>query len=144
MPRHERRVEAHGFARLRAAVALQRGDPHLGQHLQQALADRLGVGRARLRLVAHTGERFGARHRVERLEREVRADRAGAERYQERDVRYLPRFARLDHQPRMRSQSASSQVVMHRGQCEQRRNRRPLGTRFAVAEDENTASVAHG
>ena len=46
----ERLVEADRFEDLRAAIALQRRDAHLGHHLEDALVERLDVvrdGRAR-------------------------------------------------------------------------------------------------
>ena len=68
-------VEADRLEDLGAAVALDRGDAHLGHHLDDALADRLDVVLDRVLLV-DAGQQALAAHVVERLEGEVGIDRA--------------------------------------------------------------------
>ena len=71
-------VEADGLEDLRAAVALQRRDAHLGHHLEDALVERLDVVRRPPSRASMPVEHALPDHVVERLEREVRVDRAGA------------------------------------------------------------------
>ena len=67
-------LEADRLEDLRAAVALQRRDAHLGHHLEDALVERLDVV-ARPPARASTPASMPLPdHVVERLEREVRVD----------------------------------------------------------------------
>ena len=65
-----------------------------------------------------------ADHVVERLERQVRIDRAGAVAEQQRAVMHLARVARFDDQRAARARALADQVMVHAGGREQARNRR--------------------
>ena len=85
-------IETDGFEDLRAAVALQRRDAHLGHHLQDAFVQRVDVVGDRL-IVRHAHELTLADHVVERLEGEIRIDRARAVAEEQRAVMHFPRVA---------------------------------------------------
>ena len=93
IPLDELLLEADGFENLRAAIALQRRDAHLGHHLQDALVQRLDVALDGL-LVRQAGQHSAADHVVERLEREVRVHGAGAVADEQRQMVHFARFAR--------------------------------------------------
>ena len=67
----DRVIEADGFKDLRAAIALDGRNPHLGHGLHDALGDGLQVVLDRL-LVVDVLENALANHVVERLERQIR------------------------------------------------------------------------
>ena len=100
----ERAVEADRLEHLRAAVALQRRDAHLGHHLEDALVERLDVVLDRL-LVRDADEHPLPDHVVERLERQVRVDRAGAVAEEQRAVMHFARVARFDDQRAARARA---------------------------------------
>ena len=93
----EAAVEADRLEDLRAAVALQRRDPHLRHDLQDALVQRLDVV-ADGALVGQSLEHPLLNHVVERLEREVGVDRAGAVADEQRDVVHFARVAGFEDQ----------------------------------------------
>src|SRR6478752_9893676 len=82
----EARAEADGLEHLRAAVRLDRGDPHLGDHLEQSLLGGLDVLRFRRRLVDRGRQVAGAYEANERLEREIWIDRPRAVADEQREV----------------------------------------------------------
>ena len=71
-------------------------------------------------------QRALADHVVERLEREIRIDRAGAVANQQRDVMHLARVARFEHQRATRPRALAHQVMVHARGREQARDRREL------------------
>ena len=93
----ERLVQADRLEDLRAAVALQRRDPHLRHHLEDALVERLDV--VGDRLVALDPRQHPLEdHVVDRLEGDVGIDDAGAVSHQQRHVVHFARVAALDDQ----------------------------------------------
>src|ERR1039457_7159449 len=82
---------------LRALVALHRGDPHLGDDLDDPLVDGLHV--ALLGVAGAPGDHLLADLVVNRLEREVGVDGARAIADEETEVVDLARLARLQNQP---------------------------------------------
>ena len=139
----ERLVEADGFEDLRAAVALQRRDAHLGHHLQDALVERVDVVLDRLR-VRHADEQLLPDHVVERFEREVRVDRAGAVAEQQRAVVHFARVAGFEHEAAARARALPHEMMVHAGRRQQARNRRALAIGAAVREDEDRVARFHG
>ena len=115
-------VQPDGFEDLRAAIALLRRDAHLRHHLQQAFDGGLDV-----RLVELV-ERVGLRdialvaQRVERGERQVRIDRAGAVAGQQGEVLHFARLARLDDQSAAGARFFAKQMMMHAAGGQQRGN----------------------
>ena len=95
----ERLAQADGLEDLRAAVAGERRDAHLGHHLEDALVERLDVVLDRL-LVREARQLALPDHVVQRLEREIRVHRAGAVAEQQRAVVHFARVARLERPAR--------------------------------------------
>ena len=62
---------------------------------------------------------------LERLEHQVRVDRAGAVADQRREVVDLARLAGLEHEPGLQARALAHQVVVDAGDREQRRDRAP-------------------
>ena len=65
-----------------------------------------------------------ANHVVERLERQIRIDRAAAIADQQREMMHFARFARFEHQPDPGARAFADQMMMQPGHRQQRRNRR--------------------
>jgi hypothetical protein len=89
---HECPIEADRFEDLGATVALQRGDAHLGHHLQDALVQRMDVVDHRL-VMGDADELPLPDHVGERFERQVRIDDAGAVAEEQCAVVHLARVA---------------------------------------------------
>ena len=118
--------DADGLKDLRAAIALQRRDAHLGEHFQQALVDRFLVI-LQGRLEVHTvGQQSAALRIFERLNRQIRIHRAGAVADQQAEVMDLARFAGFHHQRHLRARAFADQVMMQRRKRQQRRDRRVI------------------
>ena len=64
---------------------------------------------------------------VERLEHQVRVDRARAVADQRREVVDLARLAGLEHEAGLQARALAHEVVVHAGDRQQRRDRRALG-----------------
>ena len=129
-------IEADRFEDLRAAIALKGRDAHLGHHLQDAFVERVNVVLDRL-LVRDADEQPLLDHVVERLEREVRVDDAGAVAEQQRAVMHLARVAGLDDQPAPRARALADEVMMDAGRREEARNRRAIAVGAAVRQDQD-------
>ena len=117
-------LEADRLEDLRAAVGLDRRDPHLGDRLEQALADRLDDVALGLVGVVDAGDAALGDQRVDRLEQQVRVDRARAVADQRREVVDLARLAGLEHEAGLQARALAHEVVVHRGHRQQRRDRR--------------------
>src|SRR5262249_39550424 len=92
---HERGLESHRLEDLCARVAADSGDAHLGDRLEQALADRLDHVRLGVVGALDTGQQAEVVQLEERLEREIRTHRARAVAEQAGDVVDLARLSRL-------------------------------------------------
>ncbi len=107
-------VETDRLEHLRAAVRRDRGDAHLRHHLQHALAGGLDVLLHRFVRISATETVETLRDQVlDRLEREVRVDRAGTVTSEERHVVDLARVAGLDDEPDLRARLLANEVVVH-------------------------------
>ena len=94
-------VEPDGLEDLGAAVGLDRRDPHLRHHLQQALADRGQQPLVAPRRAMRSAGQLGAAVQVgERVEHQVGVDGGGAVADQRGEVVDLARLAGLDHEAR--------------------------------------------
>src|SRR6476661_499702 len=93
MPRDERRMEPERLEDLRAAITLERRDSHLRQNLEQSLAHRIDVVRARVFAVDAADEHIVIGQSIDRLEREVRTYGARAVADEQRELRNVSRFA---------------------------------------------------
>jgi hypothetical protein len=110
--------EPDGLEHLRAVVALDGADPHLGDHLHQPLDHRLQV--LLLRLRGGAGQKTLLDEVVHRLEGQVRVHRARPVAHQEREVVHLAGFSALDDQAATGPRALADQVVMDRRNGEQR------------------------
>src|ERR1051326_3187511 len=119
-------VQSYGLPKLRAAITLKRRHAHLRQDLEQPLLGRFHIHRLRRRTLA-------AR------EREIGMHRRGSITEQERKMGDIARVAALDDQAHSRATAFANQVVMNRGDGEQRWNRRVRGVDLAIAENEHAA-----
>ena len=128
------------FEDLRAAIALDRGDAHLGHDLDHALRGGLHEIRARL-LVVDSGEQPFADHVVDRLERDIRIDGGRAVADEQREVMHLARFAGFKHERDARAEAFANQIMVQAGNGEQRGNRRGLARDAAIAEDDHVDFV---
>ena len=135
-------VQPDGLEDLRAAIALLRGDAHLGHHLEQALADRLDVVLFQFLVAERVGEVSVGQHLPQRAEGQVRIDRAGAVAGQQGEVMHLAGFARFDDQAAARAALFAHQVMVHAAGGQQGRNRHQLGVHAAVGEDQDRDAVA--
>ena len=126
-------VEADRLEDLRAPVALQRGDAHLGHHLQHALRAGLDVVANRLRpvdvLQLAVGEQL-----LDGLEGEIRVDHGGAVPHEQRHVVTLAGLAGLDDQRAARAGALAHEMVVDAGRGEQGRDRRVLPIYAAVGQ----------
>ena len=133
-------VDADGLEQLRAGVGGQRRDAHLGHHLQHALAGGLDVVLQR-GLAVEIREIAAVEHVLDRLERHVRVDRGRAEADQRGHVVHLAGVAGLDDQADLGAGALPDQVVVHRRDSQQRRDRRQLLVGLAVGQHDDPRAV---
>ena len=127
---------------LRAAVRADGRDPHLRDRLEDCLAGPLDHVLLGLRGGLDARQAAVVEHVVQRLEREVWVDRARAVADQRADVVDLARLGRLDDEPCLQPRALAHEVVVHRGDREQRGDRHAVAARVAVADDQDV--VARG
>ena len=139
----DRVVEADGFKNLRAAIALDGRNPHLGHGFHDAFGDGLQIVLDRL-FVFDVLENALANHVVQRLERQIRIDRARAVADQQRKVMNLARLTRFQYQPDPRARAFTDQMVVHAGQGQQGGNRRMVVVDAAIGQNEEVAALADG
>ena len=120
---------------LRAAIGLIGRDPHLGDDLQNALAERLQV--ILLDLLGRQRQTVLGADLLEGREGEIRVDRLGAIAGQHAEMMHLARLAGLDDDAGLGAQPLPDQVVVHRRGREQGRDRHPLGRHGAVGQDQD-------
>ena len=84
-------------------------------------------------LCVDAGEHALPNHVVERLERQVRVDRARAVADQQREVMDFTRFTRLETRPTRVRMPLRIEMVMHARDSEQTRNRRVFAFDAAIA-----------
>ena len=132
-------VDADGLERLRGGIGGDGGDAHLAHHLHHALAERLEV-------IAHgrggfdAGEFAFTDEVLDRLEGQIRVDRRGAEADEHRDVVHLAGVAAFDDKCDGGALLGAYQVVMHRRDGQQRRDRRPGVVGVAVRDDQGACA----
>ena len=152
VPVDQRRLETDRLEDLRAAVGLDRGDAHLGDRLQQPFADRLDTFCA-----ASSSARPAPRCRscaridvcdpsvedqpVERLEHQIRVDRARAIAEQRGEVVHLARLARLEDDPGAQARALAHEVVVDGGHRQQRWNRRAARPHQPIGEDDDVDAL---
>ena len=133
----ERLLEADRLEDLRAAVALDGRDPHLGDRLEQGLAQSLDDPSLGLVGVLDAGDAPVAGELVDRVEHEVGVDGARAVADEHGEVVDLARLAGLEHEARAQARALAHEVVVHGADGQQRRDRRALRAGGAIGEDED-------
>ena len=121
---HQALAQSDGLEYLRAAIALQRRDAHLAEGLQQSFVDALHVIGHRLLVGA------------DRLQRQVRIDRARPVADQQREVHHLARLAALDDQRHLRARLFAHQVIVYRRHRQQAGNGRIFLIHPAIRENQ--------
>src|SRR6476659_3520408 len=132
----ERSIEPDRFEDLRAAVALERRDAHLGHRLEDALVERVDVVQHGL-MMRNAGQLAAADHVVERLEGQVRVDDSGAIAEEQRAVMYFPGVAGLDDEAASRPGALADEMMMDRRGGEQARDRRARAVGAAIGQNQN-------
>ena len=135
--------ETDGLKNLRAAIRLNRRDAHFRGDFHDTLHRGLRKIFAR-GLVFHADEQALTNHVVERLERQIRIDRAAAVSDQQREMMHLARLARFEHQADARPRALANEMVMQPAHREQRWNRGVLRVDAAVGQNENVDAVGDG
>ena len=113
-------VQPDGLEDLGAVVAADRGDAHLGHHLEEASLDHAAVPREGVRRLAPGPRRL----RRDRLVHEVRIDGAGSVADQRRDLVDVPRFSGLRHQAHPHPQAPADEFLVHRPHGQEHRDGR--------------------
>ena len=139
---HELLVETDGLEDLRSPVALEGGDPHLGEDLQQSLVD--GFQIVVQGVLEADVEKPVLAHVLERLDRQIRVDGAGAKANQEGKMHDFAGLARFHDQRHLSARALPNQVMVHRRQRQQTGDRREAGLDAAVGEDQQRVSVPNG
>ena len=137
----QRARQADRLENLRAGVGHVGGDAHLRHHLAQALADRLDE--ILDRLVAGLRVVRPGMHGQQRFQRKVGMDRLGAVTAEQGEMMHLAGGARFDDEAGTGAQALVGQVLVDRGQREQRRNRDVVGIDLAVRDDDDRVARTH-
>ena len=125
-------VQPDGLEDLGAVVAADRGDAHLGHHLEEASLDHAAVPREGVRRLAPGPRRL----RRDRLVHEVRIDGAGPVPDQRRDLVDVPRLSGLRHQAHPHPQAPADEFLVHRPHGQEHRDGRLPRIDGAVGEHE--------
>ena len=127
-------VQSDRFKQLGALVRLQRRNAHLGSDLQYAGCQRAVVIRKGFRRVELHRAVFA--QFTDPLMRQVRVDRPGAEGNQQRQLVDIPRLSAFEHHGNRRPLLDADQVLLQRGNRQQRRNRQVFRVHAPVGEDQ--------
>ena len=140
---HQRAIEADGFKDLRALVALQRGDAHFREGLEQAFVDGLHVIFENLVPAIVHGKRAVAVQILERLDGQIRIHGAGPITEQQSEVHDFAGLAGLDDQRHLVAGLFANQMVVHGGERQQAGNRRVLVVHAAVGKNQQRKAAAY-
>ena len=125
---------------LGAGVRRDRRDAHLRHDLQHALAERVDEVLDGL-LGRDAGDVAGAHEILDGLHREVGVDGGCAVPDQRRDVVHFAHVAGLDDETALHARLVADEVVVHGREHQQRRDRREVLVRVAVAQDDELGAV---
>ena len=137
-------MKADGLEYLRAAVALEGRDAHLGHDLHDALEDGLDVVLLGGLVVGTVGVRPLAGHLGEGLEGDVWVDGARAVAEEEGYLSHVPRLAGLDDDADLRAHALADEVVMQAGSRQKAWYGGVLGVDIAVGQDDDGTSIGDG
>ena len=136
-------IESDRFENLRAAIGLDRGDAHLRENLEQAFVNGFDELAFRGRCIQPFGEIAVTLQVHQRLEHQVGIHRPGSETDQAGEVMDIARLAGFHRQADFGSRAFPHQVMVHRRDAEQTRNRGVVRIDPAVAEDEELVSFTN-
>ena len=131
-----RLVQSHRLKDLGAAVALYRGDPHLGHGLDHPFDGCLDEVFNRF-FVINTRQHPLLDHVIQRLKGQIGVDGIGAVAQQHRKVMYFTGFTRLQNQRNPGTGGVADQEVMQAGNRQQRRNSGKLFIHATVGQHQN-------
>ena len=137
-------VKADGLEYLRAPVALEGGDAHLGHDLHDALEDGLDVVLLCRLVVGAVGVGTRAGHLGEGLEGDVGVYGRRSVAEEERYLAHVPRLAGLDDDADLRPQALADEVVVQARDRQKAGYGGVLGVHIAVGEDDDGASIGDG
>ncbi len=135
-------VEADGLEDLGPAVALDGGDPHLGDHLHHPLVQGLDVVLDRV-LFVDSGQETLAHEVAQGLEGQVGVHGSRAVADEEGEVVHLARLAALEHEAHARARALADQVVVDAGHRQEGGDGRVLGVHPAVREHDDVGAGGH-
>ena len=133
-------AQADGLKNLRAAVALDGGDAHLGDDFDHALDHRLGVIVGGF-VVVDPGQQALADHFFDRGVSQVGVDRHRAIADQHGKMMHFARLARFDHQADLGARAVADQVMVQAGDRQQGRDGGVVLVDAAVREDDDIGLV---
>ena len=126
---------------------MQRGDAHLGHHLQHALADALAVGGNHVLVAVDVGgvvEVALLAGVPEGFKGEIGVDGVRTVADQQAVVVNLPRLAGLDNDADPGAFVLGHQMVMHRAHRQQGADRSPLGVHGAIRQHDEAVAAGDG
>ncbi len=138
------RLEADDLENLRTLVALQRGNAHLGEGLQQPLVDGLHVVLENLVPGILHGKRAVAVQVFECFDRQVRVYGARAIAQQQRKMHHFAGLAGLDDQRDLVARFFANQMIVHGGKRQQAGNRRMPLVHAAIGENQQRVAGLDG
>ena len=136
--------EPHDLEQLRAPIARDGRDAHLGHHLEQALADAAAVAAAELLTGVGLDGDGAVAHQIEqRLIGEIRVDGRRAIADQAGKMVRVARRAGLHQDVALAAQAGVDQAVMHRAGGEQRMDGQTPLDEIPVREQQHQLAGAH-
>ena len=137
-------AQAHDLEQLRAAVARDGGDPHLGHDLEQSLANAAAIAAAQFLARVRIHFHRALAHEIEqRLVRQIRIHGRGAIADETREMVGVARRAGLDQDVALAAQPRLDQAMMHGAGGEQRLNRNLAPDEVAVRQEQHQLPGAH-
>ncbi len=143
VPVDEFLTQTEGLEDLGSAIRGDGRDPHLGHHLEHALAESLDEI-AHRDLGGDLGQRAGPDHRLHGLHGQIGVDRGRAVADQQRDVVHLAHITGLHQHRRQSAGLLAHEMVVDRGHEQQRRDRCMLGVGVPIAEDQESDTRLDG
>ncbi len=144
IPLHHRAVQPDHFEDLRAEIALQGRDPHLGEDLKQALVHGLPVVLEHLVEAVVGGEISAGVEIFQRFDGQIGIDGAGAVADEQPEVHDLARLAGFRDQRHLIARLLPNQVMVHGGERQQARDRRVVLVHAAIGKNQDGVTRLDG